>query len=225
MRPRVLTIQHGKRSALGHAGPALAAAGCELDVRNVGKEQELPATLDGYDGVLVYGGPQDAWTDEGFPSRRQELALIAEALENDIPLLGICLGGQLLAQACGVEGYQGPFRETGWHPVVLTDEATDDELWSGLPENLRVMQNHHNHYPLPEQAVLLARGSLDYPYQAFRIGETAWGMQFHLEADGVSAFPAGMDEAASFEAIAPVARHVFTRFGLLVVASRELLAA
>jgi len=224
MRPTVLTIQHGQRDALGHAD-LLRAAGCELDVRNVGKGGELPDSLAGYDGLLVCGGPQDAWTDEGFPTRRQEIALIEEALGDGIPLLGICLGAQLMAQACGVEGYQGPFRETGWTPVVLTDEASDDELWSGVPAEIRVMQNHHNHYPLPEQAVLLGRGGIDFPYQAFRIGETAWGMQFHLEADGVAAFPSGMDEDASFSAIAPVARHVFGRFGTLVVTSRKLLAA
>jgi GMP synthase-like glutamine amidotransferase len=225
MRPTVLLIQHGDRDALGHAGRVVADTGCALDVRNVHKGHELPASLDGYAGVLVYGGPQDAWTDEGFPTRRHEIALIEEALRDDVPLLGICLGAQLLAQACGVEGYRGPIREVGWQPVTVTDAAAEDELWSGVPSEFRVMQNHHNHYPLPEDAVLLAKGCLDYPYQVFRVGETAWGMQFHLEADGVSAFPAGMDEVGAFDAIAPVAEHVFGRFGALAVASQELVAA
>ncbi|RZS79409.1 GMP synthase-like glutamine amidotransferase [Motilibacter rhizosphaerae] len=221
----VLVVQHGARDLLGHAGRALRAEGLTADVRNVARGDALPTSLAGHDGVLVCGGAQDAFRDAGFPTRQQELALVRAALRDGVPLLGICLGAQLLAQAAGAEGYRGERRETGWCTVRPTPAAALDPLWSGLPGELRVMQNHGNHFPLPPGAVLLVRGEADYRFQAFRVGARAWGMQFHLEADETMDYPAGMAEGEAFLDARPWAELVFRRFARVAAAGRGLLAA
>ena len=99
-----------------------------------------------------------------------------------MPYLGICLGSQILARALGAEVVKGPVKEVGFEPVRLTPDAKEDALLSFLEPEERVMQWHEDTYALPEGATLLITGDR-IPVQAFRVGETAWGVQFHLEVE------------------------------------------
>jgi GMP synthase-like glutamine amidotransferase len=139
-------------------------------------------------------------SDDGFPTRRHELTLLAEAVELGLPTLGVCLGAQLLAAATGgriLRGAAGP--EIGWAPVRLEATAADDLLLASLPGELSVLHWHGDTFDLPPGGVLLATTDR-YAHQAFRIGPRAWGFQFHLEVDqqAVAAFAGafGADLAA-----------------------------
>lgn len=207
-QPTLLVITHGTNDRLGRAEVPLHHSGLLLDVRHA---QDIPSGVAGYAGLLVLGGPGAAFEDsDEFPTRLAECALVDEALRLGMPVLGICLGAQLLAHVRGGVGYED-VSESGWYPVQQSN-LVSDPLLDGLPDEWVVMQNHTRHYTLPRGASLLMRGAV-YPFQAFRVGENAWGFQFHLEADDAMNFPRGMDEAGHFRNIASTANRVFARFG------------
>ena len=129
------------------------------------------------------GGGMSAASDDGFPTRHAEIALIADAVQQGIPTLAICLGAQLLAAAGGAAVYPGPDGpEIAWAPVELTDAARSDALFAGLPPVIEVLLWHNDTFDLPAGAVRLAAGQR-YQNQAFRLGARAWGIQFHVEVD------------------------------------------
>ena len=187
---RCLVVQHVEPERSYAIGDALSSAGVPVDTRRVFVGDSLTADISGFNGLVVMGGPMSANSDHGFSSRRAEIALLASALDRGIPTLGICLGAQLLALAAGGSvhtGSAGP--EIGWGSVDLTAAATSDPLVEGLPSPLTVLHWHNDTFALPEGATRLA-ASQQYPNQAFRVGERAWGFQFHIEVDrrAVSAF-------------------------------------
>jgi GMP synthase-like glutamine amidotransferase len=129
------------------------------------------------------GGPMSASGDDGFPSRRSELQLLGDALQRQTPVLGICLGAQLLALAAGGRVFRGPAgAEVGWGTVNLTASATSDHLLAESPAQLPVLHWHGDTFELPAAGVRLAETDR-YPNQAFRVGPSAWGLQFHIEVD------------------------------------------
>ena len=175
-------IQHEEPEGLYSIRDALETSGIEVEVCRVFAGDSPPATLLGHDGLVVMGGPMSATSDESFPSRAEELALVHDAVEREMPTLGVCLGAQLLALAAGGEVYEGHGPEIGWGTVELSDHASDDPLLTGLPDELDVLHWHGDTFRLPEGAVHLA-SSRSYENQAFRIGRRAWGFQFHVEVD------------------------------------------
>jgi GMP synthase-like glutamine amidotransferase len=178
-----LIIQHAEIEEAYGFSAALTARGVQLDVREVFAGDPVPSDATGSDGLVVMGGPASATSDDGFPTRRGELALLADAVQRGIPTLGICLGAQLLAAASGgrvVIGEAGP--EIGWAPISLTPHGRADPLLTGAPPLVTVLHWHGDTYTLPPGAVLLA-SSDRYENQAFRLGRCAWGLQFHLEVD------------------------------------------
>ena len=188
--PSCLVVEHVEPERPYAIGDALAAAGVVLDIRRVFAGEALPLDATGLAGVVVMGGPMSALADDGFPSRRAELDLLADAVRRAVPTLGVCLGAQLLALAGGgrvLPGAAGP--EIGWAPVELTEDALDDPLLAGLPDRLAVLHWHSDTFDLPAGSVHLA-ASDRYRGQAFRLGARAWGLQFHLEVDerAVAAF-------------------------------------
>jgi GMP synthase-like glutamine amidotransferase/SAM-dependent methyltransferase len=230
----VLVVEHAAGEGPYAVGDALRRAGLELRRCRADLGEPLPEELLDTDALVVLGGPQTAWSDRGFPSRAAELALLRRALAAELPVLCICLGAQLLAEAAGGtarRGGAGP--EIGWQPVRLTAASAADPLMAGLPSKQRVLQWHNGTFDLPDGAVLLATGER-YPAQAFRVGGSAWGLQFHLEAVPrtaatlAAASPAesqdnGGDRAvaeapARLAALAPWRDAVLDRFAALVAA-------
>jgi GMP synthase (glutamine-hydrolysing) len=126
------------------------------------------------------GGPMNVYEEDKFPFLKAENSFLKEIVAKEIPFLGICLGGQLLAKACGAQVSKSSEKEVGWGTVKLTSAAKQDELFRNLPHKLPVYQWHEDTFALPEGAVHLA-SSEGCPHQAFRIGNDAYGLQFHSE--------------------------------------------
>jgi GMP synthase-like glutamine amidotransferase len=202
-----LVVQHLEPEGPVLIGEALRAAGVEVVVVRPDRGQPIPASVSGIDGLVVMGGPMSAGRDDGFPSRRAELALLHAAVEAGVPTLGVCLGAQLLAAAAGGSVEVGPELEVGWGTVTLAAAAADDPLVAGIGPEIPVLHWHGETFTLPPGAVLLA-SSDRYPHQAFRLGPAAWGIQFHLEVDAaavarfVTAFGSEADDPASILASA-----------------------
>jgi GMP synthase (glutamine-hydrolysing) len=130
------------------------------------------------------------------PWLADEKALLAGLLERRVPLLGVCLGAQLLAEAAGAPPRRSPEPEIGWYDVKLTDAATGDPLLAALQPGFEAFEWHSYEFPLPPEATPLAY-SATY-LQAYRIGESAWGIQFHAEVTGTD-IEAWIDDARSDE--------------------------
>ncbi|MEP6696690.1 MAG: type 1 glutamine amidotransferase [Pseudonocardiales bacterium] len=184
--PRVLVVQHTASEGALRLGDWLTEAGVELVFAHPYLGEQLPLGVDGFAGLLVLGGPQAAYADEhGAPSAPWLPAtkgLLRAAVAANVPTLAICLGAQLLAEAFGGRvrpGVNGP--EIGARLVARRDVAAQDELFGMVPFTPDVLQWHDDEIAeLPPGAVLLA-SSTAYANQAFRVGERAWGIQFHIE--------------------------------------------
>lgn len=172
---RVLALTHGPSVGPGVFADAVRDAGHELAVR------ELPAEgvpSDDADAVIVLGGGMHPDEDDRHGWLRPELRYLERQLERGTPLLGVCLGSQLIARAAGARVFRADEPEVGWLPVELTDAAAADPVASALPERFDAFQWHHYTHGLPDGAVELARSRVCL--QAFRLGN-AWGVQFHPE--------------------------------------------
>ncbi|HCT75722.1 MAG TPA: glutamine amidotransferase [Micromonosporaceae bacterium] len=185
---KALVIENDPTDDLCRLGEWLAEAGLALEVRRPHEGDELPETLDGYNAFIVLGGEQNAYAGEdGSPGAmwfpRVE-SLLRKAVRYQVPTLGICLGGQLLAQAHGGRVERSPSGlEVGAKLVAKRDAAAKDVLFAPVPFMPDVVQYHYDEISdLPHGAVLLA-ASPRYPNQAFRLGDRAWGTQFHIETD------------------------------------------
>ncbi|HEY5245624.1 MAG TPA: type 1 glutamine amidotransferase [Acidimicrobiales bacterium] len=181
-----LVVQHIEPEGPYAIGDALVAAGIDVVPCRTYAGEPVPGRASDFDGLVVMGGPMSAVSDAGFPTRRQEIALVADALDVALPTLGVCLGSQLLAVAAGgrvMAGRNG--LEVGWAPVRFDAAAADDPFLSTVPTELTVLHWHGDTYELPPEAVPLA-SSASYAQQAFRVGDRAWGLQFHVEVDQVA---------------------------------------
>jgi GMP synthase-like glutamine amidotransferase len=188
--PRCLVLQHVEPESPYALEDRLTLAEIDLDVRQVHRGDPVPSDIEDFDGLIVMGGPMSAASDDGFPSRVAEIAVIADALSAGVPTLGVCLGAQLLAAAVGARVYPGAGGpEIGWGLVTLTADCAEDALLRGLSATVEVMHWHGDTFDLPDGAVRLAENDR-YVNQAFRVGDSAWGLQFHLEvtADAVQTF-------------------------------------
>jgi GMP synthase-like glutamine amidotransferase len=139
----------------------------------------------GYDAVLVLGGAMNVDEGERHGWIAEEEALLRELLAREVPLLGLCLGGQLVAQAAGAEPRRASRPEIGWHRVEVTAEGEDDPLLGPLAPDFEAFQWHSYEFPLPADAVPLAHS--DVCLQAARLGERAWALQFHPEVSRADA--------------------------------------
>jgi GMP synthase-like glutamine amidotransferase len=130
--------------------------------------------------LIIMGGAMGANDDVRHPFLTDLKNLIRSVVANRIPYLGICLGGQLLAAALGAKVVSNRWEELGTLTVSLTQEGNADYLFSGISEKFTTFQWHHDSFDIPDGAVLLAT-SAKCPHQAFRVGKSAWGVQFHPE--------------------------------------------
>jgi GMP synthase-like glutamine amidotransferase len=186
--PRVLVIENDPEDPAGRLGEWLVDAGATLHEIRPYAGDPIPETLDGFGAMIVLGGEQHAFAGPdgtaGAPWFPALEGLLRKAVRYRTPTLGICLGGQLLATAHGgtVEpSPSGP--EIGPRLVARRDIAENDPLFARVPFAPDVFQWHFDEITeLPPAAVLLA-ASTRYPHQAFRLGDRAWGTQFHIECD------------------------------------------
>jgi GMP synthase (glutamine-hydrolysing) len=171
---RILSIVHQRDAGSG------VFAELDADLHEWMPPEAPPPSLDGYDAVMVFGGAMNVDQEERLDWLRPEKELLRGVLERGLPVLGVCLGSQLLAEAAGAEPRRAREPEIGWHGVELLPGAADDPLLAGLSERLEVFSWHSYESPLPPGAVPLARSSVCL--QAFRLdGRAAWGIQFHAE--------------------------------------------
>lgn len=181
---RVAVIHHLEQPFLGHAGTALRRAGLELDERDLRRGDALPSPVEA-DALLVLGGEQSVRDIAGYPYLRAEAELLRAAASEGVPVLGVCLGSQLLAHALGGEVTRMPRRMVQWAEVERLPSAAGDPLFGGLPRRLRALHWNEDCFTLPPGGVeLLSRAGPGV--EAFRHGERAWGIQFHPEADAAA---------------------------------------
>jgi GMP synthase-like glutamine amidotransferase len=178
----VLVVEHERNAHVGLVGERLEAVGARVHVVGPEVGVALPDSVEGYDGVVVLGGTPGPIDDDRAPWLPGVRALITECLQREIPLLGVCLGAQLLAHVAGGTVRtipSGP--EIGLVPLVATPDAADDPLLRDLPAPLAAVQWHWLEIDtLPAGSPPLL-ASERCPHQAFRVGRVAWGVQFHLE--------------------------------------------
>ena len=189
---RVLSLVHQWDASSGVFADVVAEAGYELVERNVA---EAGVPEERFGAVLVFGGAMHVDQEERHGWLRDENAYLRSLVEDGVPVLGVCLGGQLLARALGAHVRRMPSPEVGWREVELTPEAAGDPVFAGLPERFDSFQWHSYAFELPADGVLLARN--ERCRQAFRAGEAAWGLQFHAEV--TPAIVAGWIDSSSPE--------------------------
>lgn len=181
-RDRIYVFQHIACEDLGTFAEVLAARGFEAQYVRLFAREAVPVDASHTAALIFLGGPMSV-NDEGvYPHLAGEKALIRQALTTAQPLLGVCLGAQLLAAAAGARVFPGTRPEVGWEPVSLTTDGRQDPLLSNLAHLAAVFHWHGETFDLPAGAARLASSALTLN-QAFRLGRTAYGLQFHLEVD------------------------------------------
>ena len=180
---KLLVFQHVASEPLGHLDPLLREAGFRIRYVNFGREPHAEPDVRRYDGLVVLGGPMNVDQADRHPHLKTELAAIRAVVDADKPMLGICLGGQLLAQAMGGHVHPNPVPEIGWYRLHTRAHAHDDPLFRHFEQSPRhVFQWHAYAFQPPPGAIPLA-WTRSCRHQAYRLGDRAWGLQFHLEAD------------------------------------------
>ena len=181
-RPKILVFQHVPYEPLGTLDPLLKEAGFRIRYVNFGREPASRPSLDGYEALIILGGPMNSHQIDSYPNLITEVEIIREAVERDISVLGICLGAQLLAKALGGSVGRNETREIGWYDVDLTADGAADPVLSGFESRQQVFQWHEDGIKLPPGVVHLAASAAS-SVQAFRHGEHVYGFQFHLEVN------------------------------------------
>jgi len=176
---RVLSLVHQDDAPPGTFGEVVAEHGHEHDVRSF-----VPGAGDApsgdYDAVMIFGGSMQVDQDDQHPWLEAERELVRDLIDRGVPTLGVCLGSQLIAQTAGAQVGPAVVPEVGWHPVELTVEAADDPVMRACPHHFAAYQGHSYGFTLPPGATPLAHGQAD-ALQAYRIGDSIWGLQFHPE--------------------------------------------
>ena len=180
--PRVLVFQHVAAEPLGTLDPLIRRRGHRIRFVNFEREPDAQPQVDRYRGLVVLGGPMNVEDQAQRPHLQTELSAIEAMLKQGKPVLGICLGAQLLAHVLGAPIARIDMPEIGWYPVQKTDAGQADPVLTPLQPETPVFQWHGCRFDIPSDAVHLAR-SPHCEQQAFRHGDNAYGFQFHLEMD------------------------------------------
>jgi GMP synthase-like glutamine amidotransferase len=175
LKKTILSIQNTEIETLGNLKKLFESDGFEIETKHV-KKYSIPQKVDNYAAIVILGGYISVYQNLPFLDEQQKL--IRNANHHQVPLLGICLGSQLIAQALGGRVYKGQRKEIGWFEVKVNNEGRNDIFKGITNERIKVFQWHGDTYELPKSAILLASSNL-YP-QAFKVG-TSIGILFHLE--------------------------------------------
>jgi GMP synthase (glutamine-hydrolysing) len=226
-----MVLRHTPVEGLGLLGNALREVGVHHRYLDLAKGEPLPRDLRTIGGLIILGGPMAAYEVDRHPFLNAELGLIERTMTAGRPMLGICLGAQMIAQVLGARVYKGERPEVGWGPVELTADGRDDPLLVDVDSPLTVFHLHGDTYELPPDARNLARTKA-YEQQAFSWGDLVYGFQFHLEfndtiiarlatepdsrkfieAAGVDPQALVRDAPARLRELSGVAQRVFSRF-------------
>ncbi len=162
------------------------------------KGERLPQKLAGLEAIIPLGGPMNVYEEDKFPFLKDEDEFLKKALKEEIPVLGICLGSQLLSKASGARVTKSPVKEVGWFKVQFAPEGRKDQLFAGLGDEIDVYHWHEDMWEVPANGRLLATAP-GCPHQALKVGKNAYGLQFHVEVtdriikDWCAAYIAGDD--------------------------------
>lgn len=184
---KCIALRHVAFEDLGVFAPVLRQAGYDIDYRQAGIDRIGADEVADADLLVVLGGPIGVYETEAYPFVRDEIELARARLVSGKPLLGICLGAQLIAAAAGARVYPGPAKEIGWSPLTLSDAGRASVLAPLGAPGVAVLHWHGDTFDLPAGATLLASTPLT-PNQAFQLGNAVLALQFHPEAD-----PAGIE--------------------------------
>ena len=143
------------------------------------EEEEIP-NLNDYSAIIILGGPMNVYEERKYPFLKKENSSIKEALKINKPMLGICLGAQIIARAAGAKVYPAKRKEIGWFTLNLTTGGIENDVFRGLERQFTVFQWHGDTFDIPSGSIRLAKSNL-FPNQAFSIGKTTYALQFHLE--------------------------------------------
>jgi GMP synthase (glutamine-hydrolysing) len=172
----IVVVQHAEVERPGIIADVLASQGNSVLTFHA---PQLPQELEDAQGLIIMGGPMSVYEDGKYPFLRDELHLIEKALQEGKPVLGVCLGSQLLAAALGAAVKKGQ-KEIGWYQVALTKNAMEDPLLAGVERSFMACHWHGDIFDLPHGALSLAASSRT-ECQAFRYGDSAYGFLFHME--------------------------------------------
>ncbi len=175
----LLVVQHVESVPAGLLGQSLVAAGARLATWVASQQPHPPQGQ--YDGLVVLGGPMQSWDDDAFPHLQRVMALIRQFHHRGKPVLGICLGAQLIARAFGAAVYPHTAPELGFTPLFPLDSAAADPVLRSFPAGMAMLEWHSDSFDLPAGADWLM-ASENCKHQAFRLGASTYGLQFHPEA-------------------------------------------
>ena len=179
---KLLVFQHVAHEILGTLNPLFKNAGFRIRYVNFRRHPDAQPSLEGYHGLVVLGGPMSVDQTSEYPYLLTEVRLIHQAIGHRIPVLGICLGAQLIAQALGGKVKRNREKEISWYPVSLTEEGKRDPVLRHFDVKENIFHWHGDIFEIPAKAVRLA-SSPRCENQAFRSGENTYAFQFHLEVD------------------------------------------
>jgi len=176
---KILVIMHVESEGPGTLGTFLESQGAKLVIGRLYAGDRLPQDVGSFAAVVSMGGPMNVYEEDTYSYLREETVLLEKALDADMPILGVCLGSQMIAKAAGASVKLGAVKEVGWGTISLSDSGCSDPLFQGLPQTFDVFQWHEDMFHIPQGGALLA-GSEICPHQAFRF-RNAVGLQFHVE--------------------------------------------
>jgi GMP synthase-like glutamine amidotransferase len=176
---RVLTIVHEQDAGPGVFSGALAAAGATVESWLAAEQAQPPAGADAYAAIISFGGSAHPHQEQRHPWLVAEKRFLAGALAGAVPVLGICLGSELIAEVAGAQIRHLQHPEIGWYDVTLTDAGRSDPVLGAIGDGFEALEWHSYAVDLPANATALAQSASCL--QAYRLGDCAWGLQFHAE--------------------------------------------
>ena len=177
---RVLVLRHVPHEHLGTLIHSLERNGIEYEYANFYHNPATGIFTGDIDGLIILGGPMNVYETNKYPFLKKEDELIKEAMDKNLPILGVCLGSQLIAKAVGAKVFKNKVKEIGWYPLNISREASSDKLFRHFNPEETVFQWHGDTFEIPDGAVHLAESPLCMN-QAFRYKSNVYGLQFHLE--------------------------------------------
>ena len=178
---RVLVFRHVSHEGLGTIESFLKRHNIEIESCDLFQNTPMPKNSEAYDFVISMGGPMNVDETVRFPFLKTEQTFLSKVIHSGKPVLGVCLGAQMIARALDAKVYHGKQKEIGWFPIQLTQAGKKDSIFRNIKEpSPIVFQWHGDTFDLPEEATLLASSSL-FLHQAFKFGKSVYAFQFHIE--------------------------------------------